>query len=71
VQAVEIAASGLMQPGIAFELGTQPAILALDGEPEIVLDGRGPASVRLALDGPITLDVAATLAAAHAADASW
>ena len=69
VQAVEIAASGLMQPGIAFELGTQPAILALDGEPEIVLDGRGPASVLLALDGPITLDVAATLAAAHAADA--
>lgn len=69
VQAVEIAASGLMQPGIAFELGAQPAILALDGEPEIVLDGRGPASIHLALDGPITLDVAATLAAAHAADA--
>ena len=69
VQAVDVAASGLMQPGIAFELGSKPAILALDGEPEIVLDGRGPASVRLALDGPITLDVATTLAAAHAADA--
>lgn len=69
VQAVAVAASGPMQPGEAFALGTRPAILALDGEPEIVLDGRGPACVRLALDGPITLDVAATLAAAHAADA--
>ena len=31
-----------MQPGIAFGARRPPAILALDGEPEIVLDGRGP-----------------------------
>lgn len=69
VQALEVADSGLMGPEDVFDLGAGPAILALDGEPEIALEGRGPASVRLALDGPITLDVAATLAAAHAADA--
>ncbi len=66
---VAVAASGLMQPGEHFAVGAGRAILALDGEPEIVLDGRRPASVRLAPDGPVTLDVAATLAAAHAADA--
>ena len=40
-----------------------------DGEREIELDGRQAASVTLELEGPLTLDVPATLAAAVGAGA--
>ncbi|WP_374486956.1 ATP-NAD kinase family protein [Zoogloea sp.] len=61
---VPVAAHGLLLPGEPRPLRCLRGSLALDGEREIELNGREPASVTLELDGPRTLDVRATLAAA-------
>ncbi|WP_346287282.1 NAD(+)/NADH kinase [Zoogloea sp.] len=61
---VPIAASGVLSPDEPVSLHTLRGSVALDGEREIELDGRQAASVTLELDGPRSLDVPATLAAA-------
>ena len=61
---VPVADHGLLLPGEPRPLRCLRGRLALDGEREIELNGREPASVTLELDGPRTLDVRATLAAA-------
>jgi len=57
---------GEMVPGAryAVEEGTRPAVLALDGEREIVLYERDQAEVMLDLDGPWVVDVREALALA-------
>lgn len=61
---VPIAASGLLQPDQPVALRSRHGSVALDGEREIELDGRQAATVTLELDGPLSLDVPATLDAA-------
>ena len=61
VSCLGVAEAGRMQPGVDYLVATRRGSIALDGEREIeLLDGEG-AVVRLALDGPWTLDVGATL----------
>lgn len=61
---VPIAASGLLQPDQPVALRSRHGSVALDGEREIELDGRQAATLTLELDGPLSLDVPATLDAA-------
>jgi predicted polyphosphate/ATP-dependent NAD kinase len=54
-------------PGVRYPVdGDRPAVLALDGEREIVLQEGDRAEVSLALDGPWIVDVARTLRLAAA-----
>lgn len=69
VRPVGISRAGVLMPGQAMPIDARRGSIALDGEREIELDGRQAASVTLELNGPLTLDVPATLAAAVAAGA--
>lgn len=69
VRPIGIAAAGVLLPGQPMAIGALRGSIALDGEREIELDGRQAASVTLELEGPLTLDVPATLAAAVGAGA--
>ncbi|HPI61303.1 NAD(+)/NADH kinase [Zoogloea sp.] len=69
VRPIGIAAAGVLLPGQPMAIGALRGSIALDGEREIELDGRQAASVTLELDGPLTLDVPATLAAGVVAGA--
>lgn len=59
---VRVAESGWMEPGVAYPIHSRGGTIALDGEREIELAAGEEASVRLDPAGPLTLDVAATLA---------
>jgi len=54
-----------LEPGRIYLIEPLVGSVALDGEREIELDGRAPAFVRIDTEGPLTLDVPATLAAAR------
>jgi hypothetical protein len=64
VTPVGIDEHGLLAPGRPMQIRTEQGCIALDGEREIELNGHQTYSVTLELDGPLTLDVPATLAAA-------
>ena len=61
---VAIAESGPLLPGQPRAIQPLQGSIALDGEREIEIHGHESASVTLELDGPLTLDLPATLAAA-------
>lgn len=61
---VGIAAAGTLWPGEPVAIHALRGSIAFDGEREIELDGRQGATVTLELEGPLSLDVPATLAAA-------
>jgi predicted polyphosphate/ATP-dependent NAD kinase len=57
-----IKSAQMMEPGRRYSLnGDRPAVLALDGERELVLQEGDAAEVALALDGPWIVDVARVL----------
>jgi len=56
-----------LAPGTDYRIDPLVGSVALDGEREIELDGRSPVFVRIDTNGPRTLDVPATLAAAREA----
>lgn len=62
---VRVLESTLLQPGTVVELEPMRGSIALDGEREIELDGSAVIRFTLMTDGPFTLDVPATLAAAR------
>lgn len=61
---VPVRQAAVMQPGVDYPVAPLRGSIALDGEREIEVDAGEQALVRLELDGPLTLDVPATLAAA-------
>lgn len=64
VTPVGIDEHGLLAPGQPMQIRTARGCVALDGEREIELDGHQTLCVTLELEGPLSLDVPATLAAA-------
>ena len=52
-----------MNVGEEVEITTAPSVLALDGEREVEVRPGQHASIRLAKDGPLVVDVARTMAA--------
>ena len=62
---VPVAAHAALLPGQPAELSTSRGVIALDGEREIVFHTNGPRpTVELSLDGPLVIDVVATMALA-------
>lgn len=62
---LNVARTEVLVPGTDYLIGPLTGSIALDGEREIELTGRTPACLRIDTAGPLTLDVAATLAAAR------
>jgi predicted polyphosphate/ATP-dependent NAD kinase len=69
IRPIGIARAEAMAPGVDYLVAPRRGSIALDGEREVELDGSEAVSVRLDLDGPLVLDVRATLDAAVASGA--
>lgn len=69
IRPIGIARAEAMTPGVDYPVAPRRGSIALDGEREIELDGSAPVAVRLYLEGPLVLDVRATLDAAVASGA--
>jgi predicted polyphosphate/ATP-dependent NAD kinase len=62
---VTVAENAALLPGRPVELSTSHGVIALDGEREMVFHADGPRpTVELSLDGPLVIDVEATMALA-------
>jgi predicted polyphosphate/ATP-dependent NAD kinase len=64
VETVSVETVQLMTPGQTVGITFNPCILALDGEREIEIKRGQQASIRLATDGPLVVDVDRTMAVA-------
>lgn len=64
VENVPIKNERIMNVGEEIEICTVPSVLALDGEREVEVRPGQHASIHLAKDGPVVVDVARTMAAA-------
>jgi predicted polyphosphate/ATP-dependent NAD kinase len=65
MRSVPVAAHAALLPGKPVELSTPHGVIALDGEREMVFHANGPRpTVELSLDGPLVIDVEATMALA-------
>jgi predicted polyphosphate/ATP-dependent NAD kinase len=62
VETVSVETVQLMAPGEAVDITFNPCVLALDGEREIEIKKGQQASIRLATDGPLVVDVDRTMA---------
>jgi len=61
IQKVSIKKKRIMQPGKETRIAFTPSVLALDGERELEIEPHQKASVRLALKGPVVVDVYKTM----------
>lgn len=64
IQNVSITEKRLLRPHKEIRIAFTPSVLALDGERELEIAPRQRASVRLALKGPVVVDVKETMASA-------
>ena len=65
MRSVPVAAHAALVPGQPVELSTSRGVIALDGEREMVFHADDPRpTVELSLDGPLVIDVEATMAIA-------
>ncbi|NDV19461.1 ATP-NAD kinase [Pseudodesulfovibrio sp. JC047] len=54
-----------MTPGTVFPIDTRPGLIALDGEREVEISRTASAGIRLNTEGPLVIDVPATMALAR------
>ena len=65
MRSVPVASHAALIPGQPVELSTSHGVIALDGEREMVFHADGPRpTVELSLDGPLVIDLEATMALA-------
>ena len=65
MRSVAVAEHAVLLPGQPVQLSTSHGVIALDGEREMVFHVDGPRpTVELSLNGPLVIDVEATMALA-------
>jgi hypothetical protein len=64
IKPIRLSDVSVMNPGEIVSVNTTPSVLALDGEREVEVRKDQQASVRLAVDGPIVVDVSRAMEAA-------